>query len=822
MQLLRAARRLLTALLLLVAFLFQVTWALAGTTGGLSGSVTDVGGTPVAGAAVKAVSASQSASTTTDSAGRFVFISLSPDTYTVSVEKDAYSPVSFAGVSVFADQSEALSFRMEKSLKTIAKVTSRAAGALVRPGTTSDVYSVNAATAGKVTGLGGGGSLDQAYSAIATMPGAYVPVGGSGWYQNVYIRGGDYDQVGYEVDGVPVNRAFDNYPSNTASALGQQEVQVYTGAAPSNAEGQGLSGFINQVIKTGTSPGFASSDLGLGSPIFYHKANIEAGGASPDRRFSYYAAFGGYNQSFRTLDQTEGASLDNLWGTPFSPCPATAPTGFTLPGCYDNSGTYQGGGPNPFYVLGPFNYNANNIITDRENVLNFHFAVPHKRDGGRDDLQVLYQASDLKTFPHLEPSDWGSPAFFAAAGMNQPAFPTSFTYTGPVAVQVPVNAPATAYAPVAPYGFPSETSTLAYGGNIPFSQSDSIDNAVGIVKLQYQKNFGTDAYLRLYGYTVYSNWFNYGPNSANDFYTGSIPTEYEVYTHTRGLSGTFAKQINKENLVQIQGSYSNSTSTRANNLTMFNGGNTTMGVLVNAANPLSGVCYSATGTVANCNQAASFTVNELQAYQTGTPLDTTGAGNSVPGIPAGTTCGGGPCSWYIADNGYNGRNNTVQPKFTSGSITDEFDPSDRLHINLGVRYDRFEYDPSNTSGGARTFWQNAWNHSYCHDASVIGSAPVELTDPTQACTSLGSTFVPATITTASSVQSYDVVQPRIAFTYTLNPLNVLRFSYGKYDQAPNTAFEQYDSFQQNLPAANASFYILGFTAPPHPIPPEVS
>ena len=88
-----------------------------------------------------------------------------------------------AGITVFADQNQSFAYTMQPALKTIAHVTSTAAGALVKAGTTSDVYSVNAATAAKVTGLGGGGSLDQAYSAIATMPGAYVPVGQMGWYQ---------------------------------------------------------------------------------------------------------------------------------------------------------------------------------------------------------------------------------------------------------------------------------------------------------------------------------------------------------------------------------------------------------------------------------------------------------------------------------------------------------------------------------------------------------------------------------------------------------------------------------------------------------------
>ncbi len=108
-------RKVAVALALIVAFLCQGTWALAGTTGGLSGVVTDEAGAPISGAAVKLVSASESASTKTDASGHFTFLSLTPDTYTTSVEKDGFSPVSYSGVSVFADQQQTLSFHMDKS-----------------------------------------------------------------------------------------------------------------------------------------------------------------------------------------------------------------------------------------------------------------------------------------------------------------------------------------------------------------------------------------------------------------------------------------------------------------------------------------------------------------------------------------------------------------------------------------------------------------------------------------------------------------------------------------------------------------------------------
>jgi hypothetical protein len=417
-------RQVAVAVTALVAFLLQGTWVLAGTTGGLSGTVTDTKGAPVAGASIRVSSPSETASTKTDNSGHFQFLSLAPDTYTVAIEKDQYSPISYAGVTVFADQTQTLAFRMEPALKTIAHVTSTAAGALIRAGTTSDVYSVNAATAAKVTGLGGGGSLDQAYSAIATMPGAYVPVGQAGWYQAVYIRGGDYDQVGYEVDGVPVNRSFDNYPSNTASSLGQQEVQVYTGASPANAEGQGLAGYINQVIKTGTYPGFASSDLGIGTSAFYHKANVEAGGATPNRLFSYYVGLGGANQDHRFYDQFNGASVTPAWGaTTYLSCSsAVNPTPATVASCYDN-GTFE---PN-WQILAPYQIANYPTYYDRETVVNFHFGIPHHHDGGRDDVQLLYQTSTIDTWEASSAQDFGSAFDKAVYGTDQ------FCYFGGVA-----------------------------------------------------------------------------------------------------------------------------------------------------------------------------------------------------------------------------------------------------------------------------------------------------------------------------------------------------------------------------------------------------
>src|ERR1700748_3659676 len=79
-------RQSVVAILVLVAFMCQGTWVLAQTTGSLSGTVVETGTTtPISGAKVTADSPSQTSSATTDSNGKFSFISLPPDTYTVSI-----------------------------------------------------------------------------------------------------------------------------------------------------------------------------------------------------------------------------------------------------------------------------------------------------------------------------------------------------------------------------------------------------------------------------------------------------------------------------------------------------------------------------------------------------------------------------------------------------------------------------------------------------------------------------------------------------------------------------------------------------------------
>src|SRR5581483_9796635 len=281
---------------------------IAGTTGSLVGIVVDAKThQPLAGATVTVASPSQTATTTTDAKGSFAFVSLAPDTYALTIAKAGYERIVSAGITVQADQELSQRFAVAPSLTQIGSVVSRSPQDAVRPGVTSDVYSIGTAVTAAAAPLGGGGALNTAYSAIASLPGVFVPPGQQGVNQSVFIRGGYYDQVGYEYDGVPMNRSFDNYPAHAATTLGQQELQVYTGGGGAGASATGLSGFINQVVRTGTNPGFIEASAQSGTPTFDHDLKFEAGGATPSRSFSWYVGALGSDQDFRYFDQFNGA-----------------------------------------------------------------------------------------------------------------------------------------------------------------------------------------------------------------------------------------------------------------------------------------------------------------------------------------------------------------------------------------------------------------------------------------------------------------------------------------------------------------------------------
>ena len=326
---------------LLVLLLAGAPPARAGTTGTITGTVTDGDGHAVPGVRVSAASPSGSRAATTDAQGFFALQALIPDTYVLSFEAGGYQAVTQSGVTVQQDLVVRADQRLARALQQIGRVRAAAGSNLVKPYEGQDVYNVSGTQLNAATG---GDNLHKTvYEYLTTVPGL-VPIGG-GYPAEPSIRGGQDTDNGYEYDGIPIQERITGYFTSNLSNLGVGNVEVYTGGLNARNAGNGT-GVINSVIKTGRRPGFGTISFGATTPDFNHYLTVEYGNATPNNRFSYYVGFDGVNS-------------DN----------AFFPSGAT------------------YYNLGINSTNPGNVYT-RDLVGNFHY-----RPSDRDDFQFLAQNS---------------------------------------------------------------------------------------------------------------------------------------------------------------------------------------------------------------------------------------------------------------------------------------------------------------------------------------------------------------------------------------------------------------------------------------------
>ncbi len=787
-------RRVSAGLLSAVLVLLSILPALAGTTGGLRGRVTDrTTGRGVAGVRVTVSSPSQSAAATTDANGAFVFLSLSPDTYVLAADLEGYDAAAQSGITVVADQVQTISLAIQQTITTIGSTISRSDSNIVKPGTTSDVYSVNATGQATTSALGGPGGLNQAYSAFASVPGVSLQQGQQGWNQLVYVRGGDYEDVATELDGIPVERASDVAPITTLSSLGQQELQVYTGGAPASADASGLSGYVNQVVRTGTYPGFKDFQVGFGAPAFYHKLQAEIGGATSNRNFSYYIGVAGINQDYRYGDQFNAA------GNPAFFAPLSVPSN-------NDRSVYDGSGP---YVSAPGQSYSIANTNDREFVANLHFGLPHKDGNGKDDIQLLYANARVLAQFYGSVNDLGGNSYVSNAIGFSPAYADSYVYNGSL------MSPLSGNEPVTPYLFPG-VGYHPFGARLPADLRETSDNGFALIKLQYQKNINDRSYFRIYGYSDYSNWFINGPVSANLEYGGEI-ADYEVPDHTYGINARYENQLTSKHLITATASYQTQKIQTYSNAS--NSGKITTNLIDAAGNcfsPLTGAyvgCYTPIySSPTSVNPAGGLSI--YGQYGSGLIPNAFLPATVPAGSPAALANGGKGANWVVTDTGYNAELDTVRPFFSAFSLSDQFRPTDKLVLNAGIRYESFVYRLADTSGPARDFWFNAWNRANCYTPGQPAATPNTINPATGAPAPCPAGSIKLVDSSPASVQ-YPAFSPRAGLTYTLDPDTVLRASYGRYAQQPGTSYQQYNAAQQDLPTYISTFLPYGFNTPYH-------
>ena len=872
-------------LVALVLFTFQATRTLAGTTGAINGNVSLTDGTPITSARVAATSPSQSSTALTDSHGHYAMLSLAADTYTVTASKEGYDSVVQLGVTVVADQVQTVNLVTRRTVATLGKVTVLGAStSLVSRSQTSNVYTMNATQIQAVQASGGGNNLENAYSALDNVPGIYHFSSNAGWGQTVFIHGGNYTEVGYEYDGVPVNRAFDQYNGDTLSTLGNEQIEVYTGGAPASSSTSTVSGFINQVIKTGTYPGFANLDLSVGSPSLWNGAKLDIGGATPDRKFTYYAGVSNFTESIRYLDQFNGgqsvtspflnpssynAALFTFYGEGTLPYCSVGPGGvltWPIPNPNTNAGCFIKGLPQVINDnVGTGETYGGAGYSDHEAVVNLHFGIPHPHDGSRDDIQTLYSGSFLPQKYYSSINDDGGLANVATL-TGGTGFLNLITLLGICATPAPCYADGYAWPngtsfgqtvtttgagnngsnlPYIRYMFPSSPTNRALNSTIGVDARDGISVSDEIGKFQYTHAMGSNAYLRFFAYSLYSNWLENAP--IDTVYTYEIglaqlaPTlaapDYELSSHTYGGELQFQDQISDRNLLNFTTNLTTAHTLRFNNSEMLNGPGSSATVLSDA----SGNCYAAVAGT-DPNTGAPITAGERTWCSN--PLATgTFTSPTQGGVPIVGAAGAAGAAWHVSFLGPTGTYNTVAPTFTTGGLQDEFKVSDKLLLNGGIRFENYKYDLANSDTADNNFWFHAAAQEYCYDPATgqpvrlpLGplqappAAPyIDLTCPNSPITGKPTVHPDGLdghllFTNAiSGPIDHSEWLPRFGGTYSLSDDTVIRFNYGRYAQPVETAFTEYlyaPGAGKNAAAFNfVNFWGLGFTTPRHDLPP---
>jgi hypothetical protein len=467
----------------------QETRVLAGSTGEITGRVTDATtNAPIAGASVSAISYTGTYKATSDAKGYFAIVNVFPDTYRITATAAGYQTGMSDGNTVDQNNSTVVNIALAKQTTVLGRVTVRGATTVVQPNVTPDQYVLTAAASNATNGSGGSYGLYQTPGIIGTLPGVTLDAGGYS-----HIRGSRLEEVGYEYDGLTTVEPVTGTFSTNLVEDGIARLQVSTGGYDASG-GNAISGEVNTVVGVGSYPARGSVTSLIQSPTFYHGLNFDYGSATPDGRFSWYAASVMWNSGYD-------------WGKrgSFVAGPESSETAF-------------GGGP-----LG-------SVIPSRDEVLNVHYKFGTNFD---NDVQFL-ATTGIEHYNNT---------------ILATTFPSSNPVDGPISqIPQPVNGicdaggvPGNGFAL-----FPGQTSCTETPGA---GTTDHDDQGYFIDKLQLTHNFSSNAtlavhYARVGSYVTFS--FPFGDGPFGSFWENRHSDQQEGFAE-------YTVQANNQNLIKVGG-----------------------------------------------------------------------------------------------------------------------------------------------------------------------------------------------------------------------------------------------------------------------------
>jgi hypothetical protein len=598
-----------------------------------------------------------------------------------------------------------------------------------------------------------------------SLPGVVRTIGtGGGYFGNgsLSFRGGSTDQVGFELEGIPLNRGFDAANATSFVTNGLASLEVYTGGEPADS-GRSMSGYVNEIIRRGSYPGGADLTAIIGGPAFNHTVQADVYGGTPDRKFTYYASTLASNADYNfvnrsNLDNTSihvpandpgcGAFNQELFFNTSIP----PDTGLWYIDC---SAAHVFNMPVSQAAWQSF---VNPSAAIRDTVANLHYSIAH--NGLQDDIQGLYVVGGTGD-PFLFAGTGLDPALYfegtggSINGSGQFLWPTGFPYIGKV------NQPFTGA--FGNYTWPSSGGST---GPIPPSYVDSQSTQESIAKLSYTRSFSSSSFLRFYAYSLYSAW-NFD-QATNGFLGDSF---YQLHDNATGYTLNYQNHINAQNLLKLSADYTRDVTLRYNY----------------ASNFFPDEFSSQTASKFPAFESVACALPGMSLKDGPAAWDPKGCNGSASGENATTI--GAPFAYW----------NAINPVNTDAVITDSLRPSDKWLFDIGLRWDHFAVPlmPLQITGPNGIAEQGQNQFGYClHGYAYAPSEPCfGFLNALQSRLAGSGTFnvAPgaANWTDAKGSQDYFYLSPRFGATYTLSPSQVLRFSVGRYVQQPETFGNEY-------------------------------
>ncbi|MBN2091770.1 TonB-dependent receptor [candidate division KSB1 bacterium] len=248
----------LKTLRLILLVLLVTNCLYAGTTGKMSGKVTDAQtGEPLIGASVIIKDTNRGAATGTD--GTYNILNVPPGTYDVTVQMIGYTTYRIKNVRISSDYTTKINTNLSSTVLAGEAVTVTANRPLVKNDLTSSAVSIPES---KIAEL----PVEEMQQFLTLQAGVTEDTKGE-----IHIRGGRSTEISYLINGIPVTDGFDRSLAIEVENSSIQELQVISGTF--NAEyGQAQSGVVNIITKKGSDTFSGGFTFYSGDFMSKHKA----------------------------------------------------------------------------------------------------------------------------------------------------------------------------------------------------------------------------------------------------------------------------------------------------------------------------------------------------------------------------------------------------------------------------------------------------------------------------------------------------------------------------------------------------------------------